>query len=126
MNAAKRLKKLLDSGENSAQLDVLKTLVIALHQKQAFDLSLLYTIDYPCFQIALQLLDDWRLGQHLDTRSKLMERLFGMYPDLLFPTTPSVVEHPTTEHGGPAPSTTATAKERIGNGLSAQLPSGSF
>lgn len=85
MNAAKSLKRMLDSGVSNSQLDVLKALAIALHQKQVFDLSLLYTIDYAYFKVALQLLEDWRLEQHMDTRSKLMERLFGMYPNLLMP-----------------------------------------
>lgn len=88
MNAAKRLTKMLDSGESNSQLEVLKTLAIALHHKQAFDLALLDAIDYPYFQLALQLIEDWRLDQHLSTRSKLMERLFGMHPAMLMPTVP--------------------------------------
>ncbi|SCK24836.1 hypothetical protein [Vogesella sp. LIG4] len=103
MNAAKRLTKMLDSGESNSQLEVLKMLAIALHHKQAFDLALLYSIDYPYFQLALQLLDDWRLGQHLATRSKLMERLFGMHPDMLVPTALPAASQLQTTRSAPLP-----------------------
>jgi len=85
MNAAKRIKKLMDAGADPRQLETLKHLVLALQLKQPYELYRLYDIDYPFFQIAMQLLEDWRLGHHIDARSKLMERLFGEYPELMLP-----------------------------------------
>ncbi len=85
MNAAKRIKKLMDAGADPHQLETLKHLVLALQLKQPYELHRLYDIDYPFFQIAMQLLEDWRLGHHIDARSKLMERLFGEYPELMLP-----------------------------------------
>lgn len=85
MNAAKRIKKLMDAGADPQQLETLKQLVLALQLKQPYELHRLYDIDYPFFQIAMQLLEDWRLGHHIDARSKLVERLFGEYPELMLP-----------------------------------------
>lgn len=92
MNAAKRIKKLMDAGADPRQLETLKHLVLALQLKQPYELYRLYDIDYPFFQIAMQLLEDWRLGHHIDARSKLMERLFGEYPELMLPT--EAEQHP--------------------------------
>lgn len=85
MNAAKRIKKLIQEGNHLPQVDILKQLVLALHLGQPFDLRKLYEIDYPFFEIAMQLLNDWRLGYHMDTQGKLVERLFCEYPELILP-----------------------------------------
>lgn len=84
MNAAKRIRKLLEENTaNDPQLDVLKDLVMSLQLGQAFELSRLYQIDYPYFKLALTLLDDWRLDHHIASRSKLVERLFPLTQDML-------------------------------------------
>lgn len=85
MNAAKRIKKLMDAGADPQQLETLKHLALALQLQQPYELHRLYEIDYPFFEIAIQLLQDWRLGHHIDARSKLIERLFGEYPELMLP-----------------------------------------
>lgn len=84
MNAAKRIRKLLEENTaNDPQLDVLKDLVMSLQLGQAFELSRLYQIDYPYFKLALTLLDDWRLDHHIASRSKLVERLFPLTQDMV-------------------------------------------
>lgn len=86
MNAAKRIRKMMEeSAGNDAQLDVLKDLAMSLQLGQAFELSRLYQIDYPYFKLALTLLDDWRLDHHIASRSKLVERLFCLSPELMLP-----------------------------------------
>lgn len=86
MNAAKRIRKMMEeSAGNDAQLDVLKDLAMSLQLGQAFELSRLYQIDYPYFKLALTLLDDWRLNHHIASRSKLVERLFCLSPELMLP-----------------------------------------
>lgn len=85
-NAAKRIKKLMDDNPTCRQLDILKQLALALQLKHDFNVHLLYEIDYSYFKIAMQLLEDWRLGHHIETRSRLMERLFCEYPDAIMPT----------------------------------------
>lgn len=85
MNAAKQLKKMLDAGGENPQLAVLKALAISLYREQPFPLLQLKTLDEQHCRLALQLLQDWCQDQHADARSKLMERLFGMHPELLLP-----------------------------------------
>lgn len=92
MNAAKRIRKMMEeSAGNDAQLDVLKDLAMSLQLGQAFELSRLYQIDYPYFKLALTLLDDWRLDHHIASRSKLVERLFCLSPELMLPAEAEVV-----------------------------------
>jgi hypothetical protein len=104
MNAAKRIKKLMDAGADPQQLETLKHLALALQLNQPYELYRLYEIDYPFFEIAIQLLQDWRLGHHIDARSKLIERLFGEYPELMLPS--EAEQHPELQ---PAPTAPAEA-----------------
>lgn len=85
MNAAKQLKKMLDAGRETPQLETLKALVICLYREQPFALARLKTLDEQHCRLALQLLQDWCLDLHADARSKLLERLFGMHPELMLP-----------------------------------------
>lgn len=115
MNAAKRIKKLMDAGADPHQLETLKHLVLALQLKQPYELHRLYDIDYPFFQIAMQLLEDWRLGHHIDARSKLMERLFGEYPELMLPSEAELHPAATTPAVEPAaaPATEPVAEAAV-------------
>ena len=85
MNAAKQLKKMLDTGLETPQLETLKALVISLYREQPFALTRLKTLDEQHCRLALQLLQDWCQDLHADARSKLLERLFGMHPELMLP-----------------------------------------
>ena len=109
MNAAKRIKKLMDAGADPQQLETLKHLALALQLQQPYELHRLYEIDYPFFEIAIQLLQDWRLGHHIDARSKLIERLFGEYPELMLPS--EAEQHPERQPEQPAPAEAAPAAE---------------
>ncbi len=109
MNAAKRIKKLMDAGADPQQLETLKHLALALQLQQPYELHRLYEIDYPFFEIAIQLLQDWRLGHHIDARSKLIERLFGEYPELMLPS--EAEQHPELQPEQPAPAEVAPAAE---------------
>jgi hypothetical protein len=109
MNAAKRIKKLMDAGADPQQLETLKHLALALQLQQPYELHRLYEIDYPFFEIAIQLLQDWRLGHHIDARSKLIERLFGEYPELMLPS--EAEQHPELQPEQPAPVEAAPAAE---------------
>ncbi|MBP7579678.1 MAG: hypothetical protein KA757_01525 [Vogesella sp.] len=109
MNAAKRIKKLMDAGADPQQLETLKHLALALQLKQPYELHRLYEIDYPFFEIAIQLLQDWRLGHHIDARSKLIERLFGEYPELMLPS--EAEQHPELPPEPPVTAEAAPAAE---------------
>lgn len=77
------------------QRDILRQLLVALQNGGSFQPGLLYRLDYPLFELALQLLEDWRLGCHLGSSSELRQRLFADYPADLLPAAPvtSTVPH---------------------------------
>lgn len=81
MNAAKKIRRLIESGESPEQVQVLKTLALALQLRRPFDLSTLYDIDLRYFDIAIDLLKAWRLDHHIAPRSKLIEQLMVESPD---------------------------------------------
>ena len=76
MNAAKKIRLFIESQENPEQVQVLKDLAAALELGKPFDLRALYEVDMRYFDVAIQLLQDWRFDHHIASRSKLVERLF--------------------------------------------------
>ncbi|MCW3478841.1 hypothetical protein OL229_04565 [Neisseriaceae bacterium JH1-16] len=83
MNAAKKIRKLIQEGESPEQLQVLKDLAAALELNRPFDLAALYEIDQRYFDLAIDLLQDWRFDHHIASRSKLLEQLLiEIAPDL--------------------------------------------
>lgn len=115
-NAAKRIRKLMDDNPACRQLDILKQLALALQLKHDFNVHLLYEIDYSYFNIAMQLLEDWRLGHHIETRSKLMEKLFCEYPDAIMPTQLAEDALPAQPETVPAPASPPAKPRSKGKG----------
>lgn len=75
MNAAKKIRKFIESGADPESVQVLKNLAGALELGQSFDLKSLYQIDMRYFDVALELLADWRFDHHISSRSKLLEHI---------------------------------------------------
>lgn len=75
MNAAKKIRKFIESGADPEHVQVLKNLAAALELGQSFDLKSLYQIDMRYFDVALELLADWRFDHHISSRSKLLEHI---------------------------------------------------
>ncbi|MFB9158279.1 hypothetical protein [Chromobacterium violaceum] len=75
MNAAKKIRRFIEEGHDPQQMQVLKELAAALEMGRSFDLSLLYDIDMRYFDVAIDLLKDWRFDHHISSRSKLLEQL---------------------------------------------------
>ncbi len=82
MNAAKKIRKLIESGRDPQQMEVLKQLAVALEMKKLFDISQLYEIDMRYFELGLELMNDWRLDQHLNARNRLTEQILGLTTDV--------------------------------------------
>lgn len=82
MNAAKKIRKLIESGRDPQQMEVLKQLAVALEMKKLFDISQLYEIDMRYFELGLELMNDWRLDQHLNARNRLTEQILGLTADV--------------------------------------------
>jgi len=100
MNAAKKIRRFIEEGHDPEQVQVLKDLAAALEMGRAFDLGSLYQIDMRYFDVALDLLKDWRFDHHIAARSKLLEQLLTeIAPDLRVDNTAeptNLVEQPAT------------------------------
>lgn len=77
MSAAKQIRKLIVSGENPEQVQVLKDLAAALEVGRPFNIQSLYDIDMDYFELGLELLRDWRFDRRISSRSKLLEQLLS-------------------------------------------------
>jgi hypothetical protein len=80
MNAAKKIRTFIEQGNDLEQVQVLKNLAAALELDKSFDLKSPYEIDMRYFDVALELLRDWRFDHHIASRSKLVERLLPEFP----------------------------------------------
>lgn len=96
MNAAKRIKKMMDEPGACRQLAVLKQLALALELALPFEPAALQPLDAVHFALAQQLLADWHAGRHIDARGRLIERLLAENPALMRPaaTTRSAARQP--------------------------------
>jgi hypothetical protein len=75
MNASKKIRQLIDKKESPDQVQVLKDLAVALQLRHSFDVGRLYQIDIRFFDIAMDLLKEWRFDHYIASRSKLIEQL---------------------------------------------------
>ncbi|MBV8680656.1 MAG: hypothetical protein JO338_09455 [Aquitalea sp.] len=75
MNAAKKIRLLIESGESPEQVQVLKEMAMAMQMKESFHIARLYQIDQRYFDVAMELLKEWRFDHHIASRSKLIEQL---------------------------------------------------
>ncbi|NWK76371.1 hypothetical protein [Aquitalea sp. LB_tupeE] len=101
MNAAKKIRRFIEENQDPEQVQVLKDLAAALEMGRSFDLGSLYQIDMRYFEVALDLLKDWRFDHHIAARSKLLEQLLTeIAPDLradTSSTTPAAVVETSAE-----------------------------
>lgn len=73
MNAIKAIRKHLEKHPNKESSKALGRLVAALAEEKSFALSELYAMDYETFELALDLLRDWRLDRYYAARLKLFD-----------------------------------------------------
>lgn len=73
MLAVKKARKLIQSNPESEGAKVLSELVIALESDQAFPLSRLYTLNFSQFELALEILSEWRLDRYYSSKGRLLD-----------------------------------------------------
>ena len=73
MNAIKAIRKHLEKNPDAPSSKALARLVAALAEERSFSLAELYTMDYQTFEMALDLLRDWRLDRYYAARLKLFD-----------------------------------------------------
>lgn len=73
MNAIKAIRKHLEKYPDAPSSKALARLVTALAEEKAYSLAELYAMDYDAFEMALELLKDWRLDRYYAARLKLFD-----------------------------------------------------
>lgn len=73
MIAVKKARKLIQANPESPNAKVLASLVIALESNQTFPLSQLYTLSYSHFELALEILAEWRLDRYYSSKGRLLD-----------------------------------------------------
>jgi hypothetical protein len=73
MNAIKAIRKHLERHPERPSSKALARLVAALAEEKSFSLAELYAMDYDAFEMALELLKDWRVDRYYAARLKLFD-----------------------------------------------------
>jgi hypothetical protein len=73
MNAIKSIRKHLEKQPDAPSSKALARLVAALAEEKSYSLAELYDMDYQAFEMALELLRDWRLDRYYAARLKLFD-----------------------------------------------------
>lgn len=73
MNAIKKTRRLITAEPESQAAKTLATLVRALESDEKFDLGDLYELDYDSFDLAIDVLREWRLDRYYMGKAKLLD-----------------------------------------------------
>lgn len=73
MRALKQARKLIEKKPESPAAQALSTLVVALESETPFTLQTLYQLDYDDFELALDVLKEWRLDRYYSSKVRLLD-----------------------------------------------------
>lgn len=73
MRALKKARKLIESQPESQTARVLSALVVALESETPFPLHELYQTSYDDFELALDVLKEWRLDRYYSSKVRLLD-----------------------------------------------------
>ncbi|RZL66175.1 MAG: hypothetical protein EOP81_01420 [Variovorax sp.] len=73
MNAIKKARRLIASEPHTETAISLARLVRALESDESFQLAELYKLDYEHFNLALEVLKEWRLDRYYMSKAKLLD-----------------------------------------------------
>lgn len=73
MLAIKKARKLIEANPGSDASKALAALVVALETESAFNLGTLYALGDKPFQLALEILAEWRLDRHYAKKARLLD-----------------------------------------------------
>jgi len=73
MNAIKEVRKYILRNPGAASSQVLARLAAALAEEREFRLGDLYELDSEAFELAIDLMKDWRLDRYYAARIKLFD-----------------------------------------------------
>ncbi|MEO5735834.1 MAG: hypothetical protein ABIQ82_00055 [Variovorax sp.] len=73
MNAIKAARRFIEADSDNESAKILARLVLALESERSFELVTLYNLDYKSFQLAIDILQEWRLDRYYASKSKLYD-----------------------------------------------------
>jgi hypothetical protein len=81
MNAIKEVRRYLLKHPGTASSKVLARLTAAIGEESTFPLGDLYTLEAEAFDLAIELMKDWRLDRYYAARIKLFDAVLSEIPD---------------------------------------------
>ena len=72
MLAIKKARKLIESNPESKTSSVLAGLVLSLETNSSYQLGNLYDLDYKDYELAVDIIREWRLDRHYSSKVKLI------------------------------------------------------
>lgn len=76
MRALKKARKLIESHPEAPASQTLSALVVALESEKPFALQSLYQLDYDDFELALEVIKEWRLDRYYSSKVRLLDLSF--------------------------------------------------
>lgn len=73
MLAIKKARKFIDSQPNDPNAQIIAALVLALESETSISVAQLYKLDNKRFELALEILDEWRLDRHYASKLRLLD-----------------------------------------------------
>jgi len=73
MLALKKTRKLIERDPTQPASETLSRLVVALESEAPFKLTDLYQLDLDTFDLALELLSEWRLDRYYTSKARLLD-----------------------------------------------------
>lgn len=89
MNAIKEVRRYLLKHPGSLSARVLARLTEAIAEETPFPLADLYTLDADAFELAIELMRDWRLDRYYAARIKLFDVVLSEVPPSVPPSAAS-------------------------------------
>ena len=73
MHAINKVRKLIKADPQSTAAVVLGDLVLALETEASYQLANIYDLSYEDFELALQIIKEWRLDHYYASKGKLID-----------------------------------------------------
>ncbi|WP_225784347.1 hypothetical protein [Xenophilus sp. Marseille-Q4582] len=73
MNAIKEARRFIERQPDDENARILASLVLALESDRSFELVTLYRLDYKAFNLAIDVLREWRLDRYYAGKAKLFD-----------------------------------------------------
>ena len=73
MRALKKARKLIESQPETPAAKTLSALVVALESEAPFALASLYQLGYDEFEMALEMIKEWRLDRYYSSKVRLLD-----------------------------------------------------